>query len=40
MVKSQKLRFSVIPAKAGLPSEGGIQYFQRLRNSLDTGFHR
>jgi hypothetical protein len=28
------MRFSVIPAKAG------IQYYQRLINTLDSGFHR
>jgi len=33
-VKSLKMPFSVIPAKAG------IQYFQRLINTLDSGFHR
>jgi len=32
--KSRKRLMIVIPAKAG------IQFFQRLRNSLDTGFHR
>jgi len=34
LVKSQKVRFPVIPAKAG------IQLFQILKNSLDSGFHR
>jgi len=34
VVKSLKMRFSVIPAKAG------IQFFQILLNSLDSGFHR
>jgi hypothetical protein len=34
IVKSQKVRFPVIPAKAG------IQLFQTLKNSLDSGFHR
>jgi hypothetical protein len=34
LVKSLKMPFSVIPAKAG------IQYFQRLINTLDSGFHR
>ncbi|MCX5912484.1 MAG: hypothetical protein NTV04_11185, partial [Deltaproteobacteria bacterium] len=33
-VKSLKMRFFVIPAKAG------IQYFQTLLNTLDFGFHR
>jgi hypothetical protein len=34
LVKSKKGRFPVIPAKAG------IQLFQILKNSLDSGFHR
>jgi hypothetical protein len=34
LVKSPKMPYSVIPEKAG------IQIFQGLRNSLDTGFHR
>jgi hypothetical protein len=34
LVKSLKTRISVIPAKAG------IQLFQILKNSLDSGFHR
>jgi hypothetical protein len=34
LVKSLKRRISVIPAKAG------IQLFQILKNSLDSGFHR
>jgi hypothetical protein len=34
IVKSLKRRISVIPAKAG------IQLFQILKNSLDSGFHR
>jgi hypothetical protein len=34
LVKSLKRRISVIPAKAG------IQLFQTLKNSLDSGFHR
>ena len=34
LVKSLKKRISVIPAKAG------IQFFQILKNSLDSGFHR
>jgi len=34
LVKSQKVGFPVIPAKAG------IQLFQTLKNSLDSGFHR
>jgi hypothetical protein len=34
LVKSLKLPIFVIPAKAG------IQYFQRLINTLDSGFHR
>ena len=34
IVKSQKVRFPVIPAKAG------IQSFQTPKNSLDSGFHR
>ncbi len=34
LVKSPKIRFSVIPAKAG------IQSFQIVINSLDSGFHR
>jgi hypothetical protein len=34
IVKSLKIRFSVIPAKAG------IQFFQIVINSLDSGFHR
>jgi hypothetical protein len=34
LVKSQKVRFPVIPAKAG------IQLFEILKNSLDSGFHR
>jgi hypothetical protein len=34
IIKSQKVRFPVIPAKAG------IQLFQILKNSLDSGFHR
>ena len=33
-VKSLKMRFFVIPAKAG------IQSFQIVINSLDSGFHR
>jgi len=34
LAKSLKIPFSVIPAKAG------IQYFQILINTLDSGFHR
>ena len=34
IVKSLKFRFSVIPAKAG------IQFFQIVINSLDSGFRR
>jgi len=34
LVKSLKRHISVIPAKAG------IQLFQILKNSLDSGFHR
>jgi hypothetical protein len=34
LVKSLKRGISVIPAKAG------IQLFQILKNSLDSGFHR
>jgi hypothetical protein len=34
LVKSPNVCFSVIPAKAG------IQLFQILKNSLDSGFHR
>jgi len=34
LVKSLEIRLSVIPAKAG------IQYFQIVINSLDSGFHR
>ncbi|MDI6756091.1 MAG: hypothetical protein QME78_17100, partial [Thermodesulfobacteriota bacterium] len=34
LVKSLKMPFSVIPAEAG------IQYFQMLINTLDSGFHR
>jgi hypothetical protein len=34
IVKSQKVRFPGIPAKAG------IQLFETLKNSLDSGFHR
>jgi len=34
LVKSLKISCSVIPAKAG------IQLFQIIRNSLDSGFHR
>jgi len=34
LVKGLKRRISVIPAKAG------IQLFQTLKNSLDSGFHR
>ncbi len=34
LVKSPQIRFSVIPAKAG------IQSFQIVINSLDSGFHR
>jgi len=34
LVKGQKTRFSVIPTKAG------IQFFQRLINTLDSGFYR
>jgi len=34
ILKSPKIRFSVIPAKAG------IQFFQIVINSLDSGFHR
>jgi len=34
LVKSLKRRIFVIPAKAG------IQLFQILKNSLDSGFHR
>jgi len=34
LVKSLKMRFFVIPAKAG------ILYFQKLINTLDSGFHR
>jgi hypothetical protein len=34
LVKSLKMRLPVIPAKAG------IQYFQRLINTLDSSFHR
>jgi len=34
LVKSLKRRISVIPAKAG------IQLFQILKKSLDSGFHR
>ena len=34
LVKSPKMRLSVIPAKAG------IQSFQIVKNSLDSGFHR
>jgi hypothetical protein len=34
LVKSPKALFSVIPAKAG------IQLFQRIVKSLDSGFHR
>ena len=34
LVKSLKRRIAVIPAKAG------IQLFQMLKNSLDSGFHR
>jgi len=34
LVKSLKRRIPVIPAKAG------IQLFQILKNSLDSGFHR
>ena len=34
LVKSLKIHFSVIPAKAG------IQYFWIVINSLDSGFHR
>jgi|GEM_PF-1196270 len=33
LVKSLKMHFSVIPAEAG------IQYFQMLINTLDSGFH-
>jgi len=33
-VKILKMPFSVIPAEAG------IQYFQKLINTLDSGFHR
>jgi hypothetical protein len=33
-VRSLKIWFSVIPAKAG------IQFFQIVKNSLDSGFHR
>ena len=34
LVKSQKMPFSVIPAKAG------IQYFQIVATIMDSGFHR
>ena len=34
LVKSLKIPFPVIPAKAG------IQFFQIVINSLDSGFHR
>jgi hypothetical protein len=34
LVKSQKIPFPVIPAKAG------IQCFQAVANHLDFGFHR
>jgi len=34
LVKSQKAKFPVIPAKAG------IQLLEILKNSLDSGFHR
>jgi hypothetical protein len=34
LVKSRKLPFSVIPAKAG------IQSFQSVTENLDSGFHR
>jgi hypothetical protein len=34
LVKSLKISFFVIPAEAG------IQYFQALINTLDSGFHR
>ena len=34
LVKSQESQFSVIPAKAG------IQSFQPVTESLDSGFHR
>jgi hypothetical protein len=34
LVKSRYSRFFVIPAKAG------IQFFQYVPTSLDTGFHR
>ena len=33
-VKSPKIPFSVIPAKAG------IQFFQAVADHLDSGFHR
>jgi len=33
-VKSRKMFFSVIPAKAG------IQYFQSIATTLDSGFYR
>jgi hypothetical protein len=41
LVKSQKVRFPVIPANPGSgPGFAGIQLFQTLKNSLDSGFHR
>jgi len=42
LVKSLKLSFPVIPANLGSGSgaDAGIQYFQRLINILDSGFHR
>jgi hypothetical protein len=42
LVKSLKMSLAVIPANPGSGSGAGagIQYFQRLINTLDSGFHR
>ena len=37
LVKSLKRRISVISV---IPAKAGIQLFQILKNSLDSGFHR